>query len=98
VFSSAAARPKVRTVERQVTGGPWDRAGVDRETWYAARMIAAAIRETVRLALDPHDENEASSADHMRLGEYADDLVTAVEDGDPETVAMLLRRKVRPSS
>jgi hypothetical protein len=79
----------------QVAGGPWDRAGVDRETWYAARMMAAAIRETVRLALDPTEANEALPADHRRLGEYADDLMKAVEHGDPETVAMLLRRAPR---
>lgn len=84
----------MREVE-QVTGGPWDRAGVDRETWYAARMMAAAIRETVRLALDPTDTNEVLPSDHERLGEYADDLVSAVESGDPETVAMLLRRQPR---
>jgi hypothetical protein len=83
----------VRHVE-QVSGGPWDRAGVDRETWFAARVMAVAIRETVRLALDP-SENEALPSDHRRLGEYADDLVTAVENGDPETVAMLLRRAPR---
>lgn len=82
----------------QVADGPWDRAGVDRETWFAARTMAAAIRETVRLALDPADLNEASSADHERLGQYADDLVHAVENGDPETIAMLLRRQPRPSS
>jgi hypothetical protein len=76
-------------------GGPWDRAGVDRETWYAARMMAVAIRETARLSLDSTDENEALPADHERLGAYADDLVAAVENGDPETVAMLLRRQPR---
>ena len=78
-----------------MAGAPWDRAGVDRETWYAVRMMAVAIRETARLALDPTEKNEASSADHERLGEYADRLVSAVEDGDPETVAMLLRRQTR---
>lgn len=77
-----------------MAGGPWDRAGVDRETWYAARMMAAAIRETVRLSLAP-TESEASPADHRRLGIYADGLLTAVENGDPETVAMLLRRAPR---
>ncbi|OLC22228.1 MAG: hypothetical protein AUH33_00225 [Chloroflexi bacterium 13_1_40CM_68_21] len=81
----------------QVAGGPWDRAGVDRDAWYAARMMAVAIRETVRLALDPTSDNEASPHDHERLGEYADELVSAVENGDPETVAMLLRRAPRPS-
>jgi len=81
----------------QVAGGPWDRAGVDRETWYAAKMMAVAIRETVRLALDPTSDNEASADDHELLGEYADDLLFAVEKGDPETVAMLLRRASRPS-
>ena len=86
----------MRSVE-QVAGGPWDRAGVDRETWHAARMIAAAIQETVRLALNPN-QNEASPADHERLGEYADHLVAAVEDGDPETIAMLLRRQPRKAS
>ena len=80
----------------QVAGGPWDRAGVDREAWFAARMLAAAIRETVRLALDP--TAEASPSDHERLGQYADRLVSAVEDGDPETVAMLLRRQSRSAS
>ena len=75
----------------QVAGGPWDRAGVDRETWRAARMKAAAIRETARLALAPADLNEASPADHQRLGEYADSLLLAVENGDPETIAMLVR-------
>ena len=79
----------------QVAGGPWDRAGVDRETWHAARMMAMAIRETARLALDPTSGNEASTDDHERLGEYADDLLSAVEKGDPETVAMLLRRAQR---
>ena len=79
----------------QVAGGPWDRAGVDREAWFAARMLAVAISETVRLALDP--TAEASPSDHERLGEYADDLLSAVEKGDPETVAMLLRRAPRAS-
>jgi hypothetical protein len=86
----------VHDVER-MAGGPWDRAGVDRETWYAARMIATAIQETVRLALDPN-QNEASPDDHERLGEYADKLVSAVDDGDPETIAMLLRRQPRRAS
>jgi hypothetical protein len=58
-------------------------------------MIAVAIRETVRLGLDPTSRNEALPADHERLGEYADNLVSAVEDGDPETIAMLLRRTQR---
>ncbi|MGH2471396.1 MAG: hypothetical protein ACRDG6_03195 [Candidatus Limnocylindria bacterium] len=82
----------------QLADGPWDRAGVDRETWYTARMMAAAIRETARLALAPTEKNEALPSDHERLGEYADRLVSAVEDGDPETVAMLLRRQSRSSS
>jgi len=86
----------VRNVE-QVAGGPWDRAGVDRETWYAARMMAVAIRETARLALASTEQNEALPSDHERLGEYADRLVSAVEDGDPETVAMLLRHQSRAS-
>src|SRR5919198_5282354 len=86
--------PRTFRPVKQVTDGPWDRAGVDRETWYAARMMAAAIRETVRLALDP-SENEALPSDHRRLGEYADDLVSAVESGDPETVRMLVRRSPR---
>jgi hypothetical protein len=60
-------------------------------------MIAAAIQETVRLALDP-EQNEASPDDHERLGQYADDLVSAVEKGDPETVAMLLRRQPRSAT
>lgn len=87
----------MRNVE-QVAGGPWDRAGVSRETWYAVRMMAVAIRETARLALDPTERNEALPSDHERLGEYADRLVSAVEDGDPETVAMLLRRQARSAS
>ena len=70
---------------------PWERAGVNRDMWVAARTMAVAIRETVRLALDP-SENEALPSDHRRLGEYADALVSAVDNGDPETVAMLLRR------
>ena len=81
----------MRNVE-QVAGGPWDRAGVDRETWYAVRMMAVALRETARLPIDPTEKNEALPVDHERLGEYADRLVSAVEAGDPETVAMLLRR------
>ena len=92
-FRDRLARCRVRYVD-QVAGGPWDRAGVDRETWYAARTMAAAIRETVRLSLDP-SENEALPSDHQRLGEYADDLVKLVERGDPETIAMLLRRGAR---
>jgi hypothetical protein len=82
----------------QLASGPWNRAGVDRETWYAARMKAVAIRETARLALDPTERNEALPSDHERLGDYADRLVSAVEDGDPETVAMLLRRQSRAAS
>jgi hypothetical protein len=97
VFSSGTARRKVRNVE-QVAGGPWDRAGVDRETWFAVRMLAVAIRETVRLPIDPTEKNEALPADHERLGEYADRLVSAVDNGDPETVAMLLRRQARSAS
>lgn len=87
----------MRCVE-QLAGGPWNRAGVDRETWYAARMKAVAIRETARLALDPTERNEALPSDYERLGDYADRLVSAVEDGDPETVAMLLRRQSRAAS
>ena len=75
-----------------MASGPWDRAGVDRETWYTVRMMAVAIRETARLPIDPTEKNEAL------LGEYADRLVSAVEDGDPETVAMLLRRQSRAAS
>lgn len=97
MFSTDSVRRKVRNVE-QVAGGPWDRAGVSRETWYAVRMMAVAIRETARLALDPTEKNEALPSDHERLGEYADRLVSAVEDGDPETVAMLLRRQARSAS
>jgi hypothetical protein len=97
VFSGAAGRRKVLDVE-QVAGGPWDRAGVDRETWYAVRMMAAAIRETARLPIDPTEKDQPLPADHERLGEYADRLVSAVENGDPETVAMLLRRQSRPAS
>jgi len=97
VFSKANARRKVRNVE-QVTGGPWDRAGVDRDTWNAVRMMAVAIRETARLPIDPSEKDEALPADHQRLGEYAERLVSAVEDGDPETVAMLLRRQTRSAS
>jgi hypothetical protein len=82
----------------QVAGGPWDRAGVDRETWYAVRMMAVAIRETARLPIHPTVKDDALPADHERLVEYADHLVSAVEDGDPETVAMLLRRQARSAS
>ena len=71
---------------------------MDRETWYAVRMMAIAIRETARLPIDPMVKNEVLPADHERLGEYADRLVSAVEVGDPETVAMLLRRQSRSSS
>jgi hypothetical protein len=78
-----------------MASGPWDRAGVDRETWNAVRMMAVAIRETARLPIDPKETSEVLPADHRRLGEYADRLVSAVEDGDPETVAMLLRRQTR---
>ena len=81
-----------------MAGGPWDRAGVDRETWYAVRMKALAIRESARLPIDPTEKDEALPADHERLGEYADRLVLAVDDGDPETVAMLLRRQTRSAS
>ena len=97
MFSKATARRKVRSVE-QVAGGPWDRAGVDRDTWNAVRMMAVAIRETARLPIDPSEKDEALPADHQRLGEYAERLVSAVEDGDPETVAMLLRRQTRSAS
>jgi hypothetical protein len=61
-------------------------------------MIAVAIRETARLALAPTEMNEALPSDHKRLGEYADRLVSAVEDGDPETVAMLLPRQSRAAT
>ena len=81
-----------------MAGGPWDRAGVDRETWKAVRMMAIAIRETARLPIAPAVKDEALPSDHERLGEYADRLVSAVEDGDPETVAMLLRRQSRSAS
>jgi hypothetical protein len=96
VVSAVAGSRKVRTVK--LVGGPWDRAGVDRETWYAARMMAVAIRETARLALAPTEMNEALPSDHKRLGEYADRLVSAVEDGDPETLAMLLPRQSRAAT
>jgi len=82
----------------QMASGPWERAGVDRETWYTVRMMAVAIRETARLPIQPTEKNEVLPADHQRLGEYADRLVSAVEAGDPETVAMLLRRQSRSSS
>jgi hypothetical protein len=94
VFSTGLSRRKVHDVE-QVAGGPWERAGVDRETWFAVRMMAVAIRETARLPIEPTEKNEVLPADHERLGEYADRLVSAVDDGDPETVAMLLRRQSR---
>ena len=97
MFSSEPQQRKVRNM-KQVAGGPWDRAGVDRETWNAVRMMAIAIRETARLPIDPTLKNEALPADHQRLNEYADRLVSAVEDGDPETVAMLLRRQSRSAS
>jgi antitoxin component of RelBE/YafQ-DinJ toxin-antitoxin module len=97
VFSSGTARRKVRSV-KQVAGGPWNRAGVDRDTWDAVRMMAVAIRETARLPIDPSEMSEALPADYERLGEYAERLVRAVEDGDPETVAMLLRRQTRSAS
>jgi hypothetical protein len=97
VFSKGITRRKVRNVE-QVAGGPWDRAGVDRDTWNAVRMMAVAIRETARLPIDPSEKHEALPADHQRLGEYAERLVSAVEDGDPETVAMLLRRQTRSAT
>jgi hypothetical protein len=67
----------------QVAGGPWERAGVDRETWYAVRMMAAAIRETARLPINATEKNAALPADHERLGEYADRIVSAVEAGTP---------------
>ena len=97
MFSIGAARRKVRSVE-QMADGPWNRAGVDRETWYAVRMMAVAIQKTARLPIDPTEKDEALPADHERLGEYADQLVSAVEDGDPETIAMLLRRQARSAS
>ena len=43
-------------------------------------------------------EELSVAVDHERLGEYADRLVSAVEHGDPETVAMLLRRQSRSAS
>jgi hypothetical protein len=61
-------------------------------------MMAVAIRETARLPIEPTQKNEVLPADHQRLAEYADRLVSAVEAGDPETVAMLLRRQSRSSS
>jgi hypothetical protein len=60
--------------------------------------MAVAIRETARLPIDRTEKNEALPADYERLGEYAERLVRAVEDGDPETVAMLLRRQTRSAS
>ena len=97
MFSTGESRRKVRDMG-QVVGGPWDRAGVDRETWNAVRMMAVAIRETARLPIDPSAKNDVLPSDHQRLGEYADRLVSAVEDGDPETIAMLLRRQQRSAS
>jgi len=82
----------------QVAGGPWDRAGVDREPWFAVRMLAVAIRETTRLPIARTEKDEAVPSDYERLGEYADRLVSAVENGDPETVAMLLRRQSHSAS
>jgi len=79
-------------------GAPWDRAGVDRQTWAVAHTMAVALRETARLALAPADYNEASPDDHRLLEEYAELLVRAVEGGDPEIVAMLLRRGPRPAT
>jgi len=61
-------------------------------------MMAMAFRETARLRLAPADKNEAVPSDYERLGEYADRLVSAVEDGDPEIIAMLLRRQTRSAS
>jgi len=83
---------------KQMADGPWDRAGVDRETWYAVRVMAVAIRETARLPIDPTEKDKIVPADHERLGEYADRLVSAVDEGDPEIVAMLLRRQTRAAS
>ena len=71
---------------------------MDRETWYAVRMMAVAIRETARLPIRPTEHGDELPADHERLCEYAEELVRAVENGDPETVAMLLRRQARSAS
>ena len=79
----------------QVASGPWNRAGVDPETWRDAHTRAVALRETTRLTLAAADDNEASPDDHDLLCAYADILVRAVEHGDPEIVAMLLRRASR---
>ena len=75
--------------------GPWERAGVDRETWYAVRMMAMAIRETARLPIDPTAKDEALPADHERLGEYADRLLSARPLLGPATPATGLRRARR---
>ena len=68
---------------------------MDPETWRDAHTKAVALRETTRLTLAAADDNEASPDDHELLCAYADILVRAVEHGDPEIVAMLLRRAPR---
>src|SRR2546428_3604967 len=85
VFPTGAAPRKVRSVER-MAGGPWDRAGVDRETWYAARMLAVAIRETARLPIDPTQNSEALPAHHERPAENAARLKAAGVHGGPQNL------------
>ncbi len=71
--------------------GPWDRAKVSHEEWVAARMKAAALERSAQRALDEIGADHPDRAERTRLLRFARELVRGVEEGDPETVALLLR-------
>ncbi len=75
---------------------PWERAEVSHEEWVAARMRAAALERSAQRALDEIGAEHPDRSERARLLRFAQDLVRGVEDGDPETISLLLRRADAP--
>lgn len=70
---------------------PWVRANVSHEEWVATRMKAAALERSAQRALDEIGADHPDRAERTRLLRFAQALVRDVEEGDPETVSLLLR-------
>lgn len=70
---------------------PWTRAGVTHEEWVGARMKAAALERSAQRALDEIGASHPDREERTRLLRFARDVVRAVEEGDAETVALVLR-------
>lgn len=76
---------------------PWARAGVTHEEWVGARMKAAALERSAQRALDEIGASHPDRGERTRLLRFAQDVIRAVEEGDPETVAIVLRQGDRPA-